>query len=162
MFALSHTRRSDEYTIRRAAQHSSKINANCRGEVPAPYEGTRSLRAHLWFRFRSQTNPGATPQQKIGEDESIALHDLTGHNRNFLAEHWPRAHESMELAIFAARIDAWGKIREQRAIETASGSDRSSGVPWTTFHGCNAVDVGGAPTRRTGVAAPPLGLCQEA
>jgi len=71
--------------------------------------------------IRTSGCPSRRLRQKIGENKSIAFHNLADCNRYSGAEHWSRGRESMELSVFAARIDMARKSREQISVKVASG-----------------------------------------
>src|SRR3989337_3212515 len=66
--------------------------------------------------------------QEVGEDEAVALYDLTGLHRHGTAKHRPLVAEGVELAALAAGVDGRGQIGEQCGVERAPG-ERAVEVP---------------------------------
>jgi hypothetical protein len=57
----------------------------------------------------------------IGEDEAVALKDLTVFDGDRFAKHGACVDDGVELAVFTAGIDARGKIAEEIEVEVAAG-----------------------------------------
>src|SRR3990172_5641738 len=59
--------------------------------------------------------------QEVGEDEAVALYDLTGLYLHGTAKHRPLVAEGVEHAVLAAGVDARGQVGEQCGVERAPG-----------------------------------------
>jgi hypothetical protein len=58
-------------------------------------------------------------RQYVTKPEPIALHTLPGDDGNFTVEHGAGMDERMELSIFAAWVDAGGKVSQKLFVEVA-------------------------------------------
>jgi hypothetical protein len=87
---------------------------------------------------------GALPcchQPDIGENEPIALDNVTALDGDRLPEHWPGIDKAMKLAVLAAGIGVTGQIIQERFVKVAPGK-----FPWQ-FAGIDADNPGSQTTR---------------
>lgn len=74
------------------------------------------------FSFRMERLRRGSVQ--VGKDKAVQAHDLTGTNRDGMAEHRSVIGECVKLASFAAWIGSRRQIRQQRLIELPSDERR--------------------------------------
>src|SRR3954471_5048208 len=111
---------------RSAASGASRAAGRCiptRRQSDAP---VRAGKASQWSApSGTRCAPGSDSRgqlragQQVGEYESVALDDLASGDANRFAEHRAVPRKSMELAAFAAGVDAGRKVVKQRRIELA-------------------------------------------
>src|ERR1700727_1052367 len=75
-------------------------------------------------------------QVNVGEDESVSFYDLAAFDGDRMPEHGAVVDAGVELAVLAARVDAWGKFGEEILVEVSSGEFAGE------FFGIDADDAG--------------------
>ena len=88
------------------------------------------------FGVRSEDGCDFRLQANVGEDESVSLYDLAAFDGDRMPEHGAVVDAGVELAVLAARVDAWGKFGEEILVEVSSGEFAGE------FFGIDADDAG--------------------
>jgi hypothetical protein len=72
----------------------------------------------------------STQTYKIGKYQSFPFHNLADRDPYFRAEHRSCVRECVELPVFTARIDTWGKSRQKIGIKPPPGKStiKPSGI----------------------------------